>query len=192
MDPDALGPEHLAALAFMAEAERALALVCRRAHEHIASTTMPGPPTQEEHPVRGIGHQYRVGYSAWWYPTLGLDKKPWNDAWFEWGTQVSNSEAGVQGMFFFAGLSIDKDQHFDRGAARSDWREQLERGIVDAHNESDERIVFRHWVGRHGRLFRVALPQDVLRGTTTEAQGESLGRWVEQTYRALIGYGPPR
>ena len=194
MDPEAVGPEHLTALGFIAEANRALALVCERAHQYLVSTTtVPGPPTKESQPRSGrLDGPYRVGYSAWWYPPPQLDKERWNDVWFEWGTQGSNREAGVQGMFFYAGVSIDKDQVFDQGATRVDWRAQLEQGVPDPDDGTNERVIFRYWMGTAGRLWRVALPQNVLHGTTIEAQGESLGRWVEQTYRALIAFGVRR
>jgi hypothetical protein len=41
------------------------------------------------------------------------------------------------------------------------------------------------------RFARIAYPEEVLVGRSLQEQGESLGRWVVATYRALYAAGPP-
>lgn len=43
----------------------------------------------------------------------------------------------------------------------------------------------------HQRFLRFAYPEEVLVGRTLQAQGESLGHWVVETYEALHEAGPP-
>ena len=46
-------------------------------------------------------------------------------------------------------------------------------------------------IDKYQRLDRVAYPEEVLVGRNLQQQGESLGRWVVETYAALYAAGPP-
>jgi len=187
MDPEALRPEHLTALAYMDEATTSLALVTERASEYLRSADALGAPSAEDHAPRA---PFGIGYSGWWYEPPGWDTSRWKGAWFDWGTQRSNAAAGMTSPFMYAGLSIEKPASFE--TAGPDWQSGLERGVRADDVGRGETIAFRAWTTRHEhRLRRVARPQDVLRGATLEEQGDNLARWVEQTFRALMRYGPP-
>lgn len=170
----------------MGEASTALEVIRARASEYVAQVL--GPPDGEERPR----DRYAIAYSARWQRPPDFDPSRWNDAWFDWGTGSMNREVGMSGVYVYAGLSIDKPGAFDAGAA-PDWQADLERGVPAPNGAAGEPVVFRSWPGaRARRLRRVALPQDVVRGSTLEAQGDSVGRWVEETYRALLAHGAPR
>jgi hypothetical protein len=189
MDPAALRPEHLTALEYMAEAGTALALICVRAHEYLAAREVLGPAHDHDRPRE---QQYGIGFAAWWEEPPGFDPARWNHAWFDWGTSAHNEAAGMPGTFLYAGLSIAKPGFFDARTTRPDGQAELEHGVLPPNSTSGESVVFRCWPGqKERRLRRVALPQDVVRGTTLEAQGDSVGRWVEETYRTLIAHGAP-
>jgi hypothetical protein len=58
----------------------------------------------------------------------------------------------------------------------------------EACGTTGEPIVFRSWTRpKERRLRRVFLPQEVVRGSTLEMQGNSVGRWVEETYQEELG-----
>jgi hypothetical protein len=181
MDPEALRPEHLTALAYYDEAAVALAVICQRAAEYLRSDEALGPPTDEE-PKSGA---YGIGYSAWWTNPPGWNAELWNGAWFDWGIRTANTATEMPGVHLFAGMSIQRPSAFD-----PEMRHALEQGIPRSELVPGEPIWFRYWSGRDRRLRRLAQPQDVLVGMTLEAQGESLGRWVVETFRALRAYGP--
>jgi hypothetical protein len=106
--------------------------------------------------------------------------------WFDWGVAASNQAVGIAGTHFFAGLSLERPAVFE-----PEWCHVLETGIPAATASSSGLIEFRSWSGRERRLRRLAQPQDVLSGSTLEAQGQSLGLWVQETLDAVIAFGPP-
>jgi hypothetical protein len=163
MDPEALRPEHLTALAYYGEAETALAVICQRAAERLHEVL--GPPSD----VKG---RPGIGYLASWSDDGGT--------WFDWGIRTRNDAVDMPAVHLYAGLSVEHSSAFD-----PELRHRLEHGIPGVDGAPGETIAFRYWTGRRRRLGRLAQPQDVLVGATLEAQGESLGRWVEHTLRAL-------
>ncbi|MGI8659203.1 MAG: hypothetical protein ACR2K4_10635 [Candidatus Limnocylindria bacterium] len=77
MDPEALRPEHLTALAYMDEATTSLALVTERASEYLRSADALGAPSAEDHAPRS---PFGIGYSGWWYEPPGWDTSRWKGA----------------------------------------------------------------------------------------------------------------
>jgi hypothetical protein len=183
MDPVALGPEHLTALAYGRPAQDALALVCETAARYIAQHWAE---TDNEEESRGKP-AYGVGYGqAWGAPTDGQSEDAWDGAWFDWKVAESRGDPAPDGaVFFMAGLSKHRGREF--ADATGAWQQTLETGLC--HGSSVLR--FERWLGRVERLQRIASPQDVLHGRTLEEQGESIGRWVVETFRALEKHGPP-
>jgi hypothetical protein len=180
MDPDALRPEHLTALAYYEEAAAGLAVICQRAAEYLLDERAIGSSGGEQHPrVR-----YGVGYKAWWAELPAWDIERWNHAWFAWGIHRPNPDVELRTVYVYAGLDVER-----QGSFAPDWVDGLNRGATNSGEPCREAMTFRSWSGTNRHLHRLALPQDVLSGATLEAQGDSLGRWVLQTYRALREYG---
>jgi len=177
MDPAALRPEHLTALAYFEEATAGLAVVCQRASEHLREAI--GTPGGEA-PKRV---RYGVNYKAWWAEPPAWDITRWNDAWFVWGIHEPNLGLDLRSPYVFAGLDVERP-----GLFAAEWVDDLNRGAGDRLGA--EPVTFHPWSGTNRHLHRVGLPQDVLSGATLEGQGESLGRWVLQAYRALRDHGP--
>jgi hypothetical protein len=188
MDLEALGPEHLTALAYGGEARAAMAVVTEEASRVIkAARGEPG-----EHWKRNTGNakpRYGIGYwESWAAPAAEGAGDPWDGAWFDWMLDESHGgELGIPAgrVFIMAGLSKERGEEFTSPDAR--WLE----GLVDGLPRGHERLVFRRWRGNCERLQRVAYPHDVLRGETLEEQGASLGQWVVETFSAIDEHGPP-
>lgn len=184
MDPKALGPEHLTALAYADQAERGLAWICERAAGRISVLF------REQEP-RGGGNRkavYGEGYWASWYPTPSVAASDrWGSAWLEWhiardggirtgaplAHEVLNGSGAIQ---IRAGLSVERQAGFD-----AELQRLLEQGI----DIGGEVAIFHRWRGDNERLMRVARPQDVLVGNDLTAQAEFLARWVTATLTAV-------
>lgn len=181
MELDALGPEHLTALAYKQEAEAALVSICEEAAREIRqSHDEPG----DEYRSRGGKPGYGLGY----WSTIDLRAKDggaWGARFLDWNCTVAHAavpEVATGRIYFNAGLSSPKGAPPD-GA----WRTRVEEamGVVAVSSH------FQQWTGAYERCHRVALPQDVLTGTSLEAQGQSLGRWVSDAFAHLLAQGPP-
>ncbi|HWT94816.1 MAG TPA: hypothetical protein VN238_17600 [Solirubrobacteraceae bacterium] len=184
MDLDALGPEHLTALAYGAEAREALTVVVEAASDLLVQAR----GTCNDERRRGSRAHYGVGYWQTWPLDLSEEGDAWDGAWLDW--KLDQSRGGDLGVpagrvFVMAGLSKPRGGEFT--SDDHDWRERLTSGL----RRGDERVTLRRWRGDHERLQRVALPHEVLRGGTLAEQGESLGGWVASTFAAIEEHGPP-
>jgi hypothetical protein len=165
MDPIALGPEHLCALAFSRQAHAALEEICIRAQPKI-SRVLDDPETHNA--------RYGEGYWASWprMPASAVDEG--DGAWLEWHILPQDSSGAIE---IRAGLSIERHAAFDV---------ELESRLTDVITiGDDERVVFRRWRGPKERLMRVGRPQDVLIGADLDAQADSLACWVTTTLQAV-------
>lgn len=159
MDPEALRPEHLTALAYHGEAASGLRIICDRATEYLQRDDALGPINDFE-PMRS---HTGTRYSAWWEDPPGWDSGRWHDAWFDWGIDDANAEAEMPTVHVYAGLSFTRDSPFAQAATSLQWQQPLIDGIRAETAEHAEPVRLRYWRGSALRLRRVAHPQDVLR-----------------------------
>lgn len=166
MYPDALGPEHLTALAYAGEAKRSLEAICEHAQVRINNMF------RESDQPPGSKPRYGEDFVATWVP-LTSSALRWRDAWLEWHLKRHGGDGLLEVR---AGLSAPKRSTFD-----AELQRQLEQGIaIDG-----TLATFRSWHGPKERLMRVARPQDVLVGADLDTQAESLARWVTSTLREV-------
>ncbi|MGI8757285.1 MAG: hypothetical protein ACR2MB_15800 [Acidimicrobiales bacterium] len=180
MDPETLGPEHLTALAYRKEADAALARICEEAARTIV--TEHGPLDDEE-PKLG-----RPAYGLKYWSTVVLpaaNPGSWGEASLGWDifTCPEWVPTGAPGsVMFMAGLSTPKSPVLD-----ATWCEGAQGQRRDGLP-----VRFEQWTGNeYERFHRVGRPHDVLRGTTLEEQGQSLGRWVNAAFEVSKAQGPP-
>lgn len=180
MELDALGPEHLTALAYKHEAEAALVSVCDEAARVIR--TLYGEPDDEERPYGKPA--YGLGYWSTIDPQ-STDEGAWGGRYLDWNCTVAHAALpGIPAgrVYFNVGLSSPKGL-----PPEAEWRTKVNEALEDTAELSR----FQQWTDDYERYHRVALPQDVLRGTSLEEQGSSLGRWISETFTYLIAQGPP-
>ena len=180
MDVRGLGPEHLTALAYWRETQDGLVRVVEEAARTLAAThDLSEELTQRGKPAYGLNY----------WSTYDLDDPDRWDGWFlDW-----NIVAGSRGpdhpeprVYVDAGISAPKRTEF-RGEDDA-WRRGFDEGLP----WRDQVIEFATpWTGNYERLKRVAQIHEVLQGRTLEEQGQSLGRWVRDTYSVILEHGPP-
>ena len=161
MDPVALGPEHLTALAYAGQASKALEAICERAERHIASQFRAPDATG---PRTGC---YGEGYWATWG----------DGTWLEWHILRRGGHGPLE---IRAGACTAK---------RAQFNPDLERQLTQGIPIGADLVVFDRWQGPKERLMRVARPQDVLVGADLDAQARSLRaglsrRWQQPTCNA--------
>lgn len=157
MDPIALGPEHLTALAYAGQANKALEAICERAEIRIGERFRLADDTR---PRTG---RYGEGYWATWG----------DGEWLEWHLFRKGGHGPLE---IRAGLCAHKHGQFDATVER-----QLRHGI----QIGGDLVAFDRWHGPKERLMRVARPQDVLIGADLDSQADSLARWVVETLNAV-------
>lgn len=181
MDPEALGPEHLTALAYRQEADAALVLICAEAARTIKGIHKDPPyeETKNGKPAYGLGYGSTVALAA-------TDDGPWGDAFLDWlvfpaPARVPTAVPGH--VMFMAGISATNPSLLD-----ATWQEAAQGRLCEGVP-----IRFEQWTGpTYERFHRLGRPQDVLRGTTLDEQGQSLGHWVNATFDLLKSQGPPQ
>lgn len=184
MDPVSLGPEHMTALMYGAEAEQALSVLCQEAMA-AADATVVAPFEQSG----GDKPKYGLGYWAkWGLGTTDEERARWDNAWFDW--KVVRSRGRGHGIptghvFVMAGLSKARGEFTSPDPS---WIDSLLGGIGGPSGP----LVFLRWRGDHERLQRVGYLHQVVRGDTLADQGRELGRWVTETFDALQRHGPPQ
>ena len=151
MAPTAIGPEHLTALAYAGQANRALEDISERA-EHVINSRFREP--------NATSSRYGEGYYATWG----------DGVWLEWHLLRKGGHGPLEVR---AGLCAYK-----RAAFNADVERRLREGIQIS---GDFVVFERWQGPNQERLMRVARPQDVLVGADLDAQAESLARWVVTT-----------
>jgi hypothetical protein len=171
--PEAIGPEHLVALAYWNQAEEALVAICEETSRFLRHTTW-GQPDQvaleRRRPFYGWGYweawtrSGQSGSGEW----LRLDWAVINDP--------SHPEVDGRSLAFVSGLVADDPEQLTATPDDLERCERLEAGVELA----GETIRFERFVDPDGaaRLARVAFPEEVLHGRTLEAQARSLGEWI--------------
>jgi hypothetical protein len=177
MDPDVITPLHLVALA---EHRRALEGVV------LALEVASGYIEREWNDCAGRedGARTALRYSET-HPKgrRGQPPEDWGPRCFwDWNLRgndsvLEDSRGGVP--FFIAGAGVNKRQVLVTAEAAG-WAAKL--------HESDGFVELN---AKYNRFVRVAYPEEVLVGRTLQQQGESLGRWVVDTYDALYAAGSP-
>jgi hypothetical protein len=174
MDPPALTPAQFQTLADYRGALASLASAWRAASSYIEQAwgVRTGP---KRGPVR-----WDTVVGAWEThikAPAGQTPADWGGAFIDWNLMHSDraledSRGGAP--VFIAGVGISHPNSLFT-AAWVDWQAQLRaRGDFVVMTSGD-----------YDRFVRVAYPEDVLTGDTVAQQGESLGRWVVQTFQAL-------
>lgn len=157
MDPVTLGPEHLTALAYAGQANKALEAICQRAESLI---------TERFRVANHTGPRARHYGEDYW--------ATWGDGeWLEWHLFRKGGHGPLE---IRAGLCTVKHAQFDATVER-----QLGHGI----QIGGDLVAFDRWHGPKERLMRVARPQDVLVGADLDSQADSLARWVVETLNAV-------
>jgi hypothetical protein len=106
----------------------------------------------------------------------------WAPAWWDWNLkeedwEMEDSRGGVP--VFVAGVTTELGHPIVTPQAAS-WAAKLtdSHGFAEVEDECQ-------------RFERIAYPEEILIGRTLQQQGESLGRWIVETYEALYAAGPP-
>ena len=168
MSPEAVGPQHLFAMANHKEAREVLESLNEIANRRI------GNGWGAMHDV-GRADQGYTSYSR--YNREGGAESQWNDdAWFEFKASEKDFDGSAEELHFIAGLSWDSKRF---KPPRESWS-TLMTG-PDRFQEFDE--------DGCPRFMRVSTPLEVLSGATLEAQGQALGDWVIDSFKRLSGVG---
>lgn len=182
MDPEAITPLHLTALAERRRAEEAVASACEIASGYIARHWNK----RESHCSARTGGPELYGIGYWeTYPQAPREASAadWSPAWWDWNLmeddrEVEDSRGGVP--VFVSGLCVERGDPYITGTEGAAWEARLadSHGFVSLANGWD-------------RFVRVAYPEEVLIGRTLQQQGERLGAWIVEGYQALYAAGPP-
>lgn len=175
MDPDVITPVQLVALAEYQRAEAAVALACEVASGYIQ---------QHWGNSRGNHGKYGLGYSeSHTKAPHGETAAEWGRAFWDWNFLAGDSgleESRGGTPVFISGAGIKRGRGALLTADSAGWAAEL-RGT---HG-------FVPLTGPYERFVRAAYPEEVLVGRDLRQQGENLGRWVVETYKALHDGGPP-
>jgi hypothetical protein len=193
--PEVLRREHLVALAYGEQADRALRFICRWVSEYLEREW--GPSSWRLDPGRTRVPRYGLGYwEAWALDEDGrrraaaVAEQPWEagraplgDRWLDWN--VTNDptvpESLGRPLCFVSGLCAEDLAHLAPSDEDRERARRLEDGV-----EIDGRYVrFQTVTDTHERLVQVAQPEQVLVGPTLREQSASLGAWIIAGFKAL-------
>ena len=182
MDPEALTPVHLVALAEYQRALDGIETICEVASGVIEHDWNTRTNCKMSHgkPDFGLGY-YELHPTA----AAGEDEVDWGPVWWDWVLRgadlgIEDSRGGVP--VFTAGLTAELPGAIVTPATTA-WATKL----ADSNSHR-----FVEFADSYNRFSRVAYPEEVLVGRTLQQQGESLGKWVVASYKALYEAGPPR
>jgi hypothetical protein len=197
--PGVLRQEHLTALAYGEEADRALGFVCRWVSDYL-ERAWGRRAWRNETTGRVPVPQYGLGYWESW--TLdeegarrrlaGLGERPalWQvgwaqlgDRWMDWNATNDPTvpESLGRPLCFVSGLAVDDRTHLTPSDEDQERALLLETGV-----ELEGRLVrFRRLTDVVERLAQVATPDEVLVGATLREQSASLGAWINTGFKAL-------
>jgi hypothetical protein len=171
--PEAIGPEHLVALAYWNQAEEALVAICEETSRFVKQTTW-GQPDQvaldRKRPFYGWGY-----WEAW---TRSGQRGSGEWLRFDWAVinDPSHPEVDGRSLAFVSGLAANDSEQLTATPDALERCRRLEAGV----ELTGETIRFKRFVDPDGsaRLARVAFPEEVLHGRTLEDQARSLGDWI--------------
>jgi hypothetical protein len=168
MSPEAVGPQHLVAMANHKEALEALKELNERARQQIETKW-----TRHEEVGQDPGDT-KKGYAAYSrYPLEeGAKSQELGPVWFEFKASAEDVFESAEELHFIAGASWD----LKTDAPSMEGWEALR----------NEPFFFRDFPeGGCGRFMRVATPSSVLSGAKLDDQGKELGEWALKTFEAL-------
>ena len=169
-----LTPIHHLALANYSEAVTSLLAACDVASRWVAENWTP--PSDRKWASRG-----QLLLDMWdAYDVVPADMPPqdWRGWGWGWNLFADASQLMPEGRrgapCFIAGIRKDQE-----GIDDAAWATKLR----DAG--------FEIWPRWGQQVRRVAYPEEVLIGRTLDAQGQSLGRWIVESFRRVASIGPP-
>jgi hypothetical protein len=177
MDPERVTPEHLVAFAHHREAFSALELVTEEADAFVAQFWTEPEPKHHDSYGKDL---YRR--SSWWsYPMREAHRDVLPDWGLDWNLFRDARAIFPEGRpgvpRFTAGASADSGELAKIDPDAADRLRALGFELT-----AKERLSANGW----DRIWRCAYPEEVLAGSTIEAQGEALGRWVVESFELLV------
>jgi hypothetical protein len=177
--PEAIGPEHLVALAYWNQAEEALVAICEETSRLVKQTW--GQPDQvaldRRRPFYGWGY-----WEAW---TRSGQRGSGEWIRLEWAVLNDPSHPEVDGrsLAFVSGLAAEDPERLTATPDDLERSRRLEDGVALTGGV----IRFERFVDPDGtaRLSRVGFPEEVLHGRTLEDQAKSLGDWITTAFDLL-------
>lgn len=178
IDPHAVGPELLMALAYADQAEAALLRVCEEVSRFVAREH--GKPADRFAEAR---HTRKYGWNYW--EAWNLRKNGSDEAllWLDWNARndAAQPEAEGRSLIFMSGLAAYRYEELAPTPDDHLRHERLKAGVrVDG-----QLMRFEPVSDDCERLTRIAFPEEVLVGRTLEDQAASLGAWIVAGFHAL-------
>ena len=177
--PEAIGPEHLVALAYWNQAEEALVAICEETSRVVKQTW--GQPDQvaldRRRPFYGWGY-----WEAW---TRSGQRGSGEWIRLEWAVinDPSHPEVDGRSLAFVSGLAAEDSERLTATPDDLERSRRLEDGVTLTGGV----VRFERFVDPDGtaRLSRVGFPEEVLHGRTLEDQARSLGDWIITAFDLL-------
>jgi len=169
MSPEAVGPQHLVAMANHREAKEALVSLNEIANRRIAATWGEVHTEEKKNERReDKGYTSFSRYSS----VKNAKSQELGRIWFEFKASAEDVFDSAEELHFIAGASWDLKTD---APSMEGWEALM-----------DEPLFFREFPeGGCGRFMRVATPSSVLSGAKLDDQGKELGEWVLKTFEAL-------
>jgi hypothetical protein len=166
IEPQAVGPEHLLALAYAVEAENALVGICER-----VSASLKRWLRREPDDFQRRSYTRKPDYGWGYYETWNLpDETDGKGPWLDWNAKRGHPEAAGRSLVFISGLTAP-----DHDSLPLTAQDQERIGSGQFQRVSDE----------VERLCRVAFPEEVLVGRTLDQQAKSLADWIYTGFEDL-------
>jgi hypothetical protein len=173
-------PEHLVALAYANDAERALTLICERASAYVQDRWAAKPVDYEAAAYTGEPAFSWNYYEAW---NLDDTQEALNDLWLDWNAvnDPAHEHADGRSLLFISGLAANQPEQLVIPEPGTDRQRLLEGGI----SVEGQRVQFERLSDGCERFGQIAFPEQVLVGRSLEEQADALGAWVVAGFTAL-------
>lgn len=180
IDPHAIGPELLVALAHAEQAEAALVRVCEEISRHVASDHGASADSFAE---ASRTRKPDFGWNYW--EAWNLRKNDAGEAtlWLDWNARADATHSAAEGrsVIFISGLTAASYEELAATPEDLAVQDALLSGVpVDGRLVRFERVS-----DECERLTRVAFPEEVLIGRTLEDQAAAAGTWIVEGFRAI-------
>jgi hypothetical protein len=179
VDPRAVGPELLLALAYADQAEAALKRLCEDVSARLTNHY------KEPSSVAEWYGKPTYGWNYWeaWDLRLGSDGEA--DLWLDWNAKKAPAHEKSEGrsLFFMSGLAAKDAESLS--ATPGDRIQRLLAGV----DVEGRHVRFERASDECERITRIALPEEVLVGRILEDQADSLARWIRETFKAIEAVG---
>ena len=173
MAREAIGPQHLIAMANHAESKEALKQLL-----DLAIGKINDDDRWQYDGGEGAGY----GKYAKYRPVDDAGQVQWATAWYEFKASTDSSVPGdgSEDLYFLAGISANgKAGSFGENDSAAERLENLQKDLFGFKLFSE---------GRCHRFMRVATPMSVIRGDTIEKQADALAEWVIKSFDLRAGY----